>query len=181
MATSYPKDRFDDVPRDLERVGAHRAPRKRGSRWVVLGWAALATVVLVAAGAVGIMLLNNGLDFTPNASTAPTAPATASAAPTAEPTIDPSLSVTVLNGTGTAGLAGSVSDVLRGQGWNVGAASNANSSDIQDTVVYYADPSLEGAARGVAGALPGATVQLSQDFAGSGAQLTVVIGANYTP
>ncbi|MET0975277.1 MAG: LytR C-terminal domain-containing protein [Leifsonia sp.] len=178
MATSHPKDRFDDIPKDLERVGAHRAPRKRGRGWIAFGWAALATIVLVAGGAVAIMLLNNGIDNNPTASIAPsTAPPT----PTAEPTLDPAVSVTVLNGTTTAGLAGTVADSLRAAGWNVGATSNADQSDIADTTVYYADATLEGAARGVAAAVPGADVQLSPDFAESGAQLVVVLGAESVP
>jgi hypothetical protein len=178
MATSYPKDRFDDIPKDLERVGAHRAPRKRGRGWVAVGWAALATVVLIAAGAVAIMLLNNGIDNTPTASTTQSAPPPAA---TAAPTLDPSVSVTVLNGTATAGLAGNVADTLRAAGWNVGATSNADKQDVADTIVYYADATLEGAARGLAAAVPGADVQLSPDFADSGAQLVLVLGAESVP
>ncbi|MEJ3403811.1 LytR C-terminal domain-containing protein [Rathayibacter sp. YIM 133350] len=180
MATSTPKDRFDEFPNDLERVGAHRAPRRRGRGWVVLGWAALATVVLIVIGAVGILWLNNGLDIETPLTTSSATP-TASGAPAAAPTTDPSVSVTVLNGTTTEGLAGTVADILRGQGWNVGATSNADSSDIAKTRVYYADAGLEGAARGAAAALPGADVALSQDFAQTGAQLVVVIGTDYSP
>ena len=32
---------------DLQRVGAHRAPKKRGGGWIGFGWAVLATGVLV--------------------------------------------------------------------------------------------------------------------------------------
>ncbi|KQP01942.1 LytR C-terminal domain-containing protein [Leifsonia sp. Leaf264] len=178
MATSYPEDRFDDIPKDLERVGAHRSPRKRGRGWIAFGWAALATIVLVAIGAVAIMMLNSGLDAAPGDTSAPE---TSTAAPTAtaEPTQDPSVTITVLNGTATSGLAGEVADTLRGAGWTVGAASNADKQDYKDTVVYYADPTLEGAARGLAAAVPGADVQLSQDFADAGAQLVLVIGSDY--
>lgn len=176
MATSHPEDRFDDIPKDLERVGAHRSPRKRGRGWIAFGWAALATVVLVAIGAIAIMALNNGLDAAPGESVAPQTPA---ATATAEPTQDPSVSITVLNGTATSGLAGQVADTLRTAGWTVGAASNADKQDYTDTVVYYADPSLEGAARGLAAAVEGADVRYSQDFADSGAQLVLVIGTDY--
>lgn len=176
MATSYPEDRFDDIPKDLERVGAHRSPRKRGRGWIAFGWAALATLVLVAIGAVAIMMLNSGLDAAPGDTAAPVTP---TATATAEPTQDPTVSITVLNGTATSGLAGEVADTLRAAGWTVGAASNADKQDYKDTIVYYADPALEGAARGLAAAVPGADVQLSQDFADSGAQLVLVIGSDY--
>ncbi|MET1015641.1 MAG: LytR C-terminal domain-containing protein [Leifsonia flava] len=176
MATSYPEDRFDDIPKDLERVGAHRSPRKRGRGWIALGWAALATVVLVVIGAVAIMLLNNGLDSAPGDTTAPETPA---ATATATPTQDPSVSITVLNGTGTSGLAREVADSLGAAGWTIGAASNADKQDYTDTVVYYADATLEGAARGLAAAVPGADVQFSQDFADAGAQLVLVVGSDY--
>ena len=48
--STFPRDRFDDLPASGGRVGAHRAenPRMRGG--VVLLWAALATVVLIAVG-----------------------------------------------------------------------------------------------------------------------------------
>ncbi|MBD3753969.1 MAG: LytR family transcriptional regulator, partial [Micrococcales bacterium] len=51
MPTSeFPRDRFDDLPEDVGRVGAHRAeqPHMRGG--VVFFWAALATVILIAVG-----------------------------------------------------------------------------------------------------------------------------------
>ena len=180
MATSYPEDRFDDIPKDLERVGAHRSPRKRGRGWIAFGWAALATIVLVAIGAVAIMLLNNGLDCRSRPDTSRVGDPDAPRRPPT-PTQDPSVSITVLNGTATSGLAGQVADSLRAAGWTVGAASNADKQDYTDTVVYYADPTLEGAARGLAAAVPGADVQLSQDFADSGAQLVLVIGSDYQP
>lgn len=181
MPASFPPDRFDEIPKDLDRVGAHRAPRKRGRGWIAFGWAALATIVLIAAGAVGIMVLNNGLDFTATPGSSASSTPRGSAGPTAAPTVDPSLSVTVLNGTDTAGLAASAATALTGQGWTVGATSNASTSDIKTTTVYYADATLEGAARGVASALPGASIALSSDFADSGAQIVAVLGADYKP
>ena len=55
---SFPPDQFDEIPTDLARVGAHRAPPKRGLGWARFGWAALATAVLVIAGLFGLSLLN---------------------------------------------------------------------------------------------------------------------------
>lgn len=176
---SFPPDRFDDLPVDLDRVGAHRAPRKRGAGWTGFVWAVVATVVLIAIGAVWIVVLNNGLDFGSSPSAPPST--TATSGPTAAPTVDPSLTVTVLNGTSTAGLASGIADILTAAGWKVGATSNASTNDVAKTVVYYADAGLEGAARGVAGSIPGSTISLSQDFVDSASQLVVVLGSDYVP
>ncbi|MFC6357038.1 LytR C-terminal domain-containing protein [Luethyella okanaganae] len=180
MAISYPKDRFDDVPENIERVGAHRAPRRRGRGWIAFVWATVATIVLVGIGVVGLFVLNDRLSF--GTSGGQSVPQQAeSPTPTAPPTLDPSLTVTVLNGTTTAGIAGTVGDLLASQGWTVAARSNASTEDIVETLVYYADPAHEGAARGVAAALPGAGVTLSADFKDSGANLVVVVGSDYVP
>lgn len=189
MPRTYPKDRFDDLPRRLDRVGAHRAPGKKGRGWVAFWWALAATVLLIAVGVFGLSVLNDRLNFTIPGTTSPTpaasAPTTPSAPPTAEPTVDPSLNVTVLNGTPGAGVAAAVGKTLSAAGWDVGATSNADTETVPATVVYYADPSLEGAARGVVSALsstlPTATILLGNDFADSGAALTVVVGNDYTP
>lgn len=191
MPTSYPKDRFDTLPRHVDRVGAHRAPAKKGRGWIGFWWAAAATVVLIGLGVVWLSVLNNRLAFdlpgVPTGSASPSAAASAtrspapSAVPTIKPTVDPSLTVTVLNGTMGIGVARGVGDRLTAAGWAVGTMSDASTSDVTKTVVYYADPKLEGAARGVAASVPGSTILLSQVFAGSAADLTVVIGSDYVP
>jgi hypothetical protein len=103
----------------------------------------------------------------------------ASAEPTAAPTVDPALSVTVLNGTTQPGTAAAVGELLTAAGWQVGATTNASTTDVTETIVYYADPALEGAARGVSEALAASEVLLAQDFAESGADLTVIVGSDY--
>ena len=180
MATSYPKDRFDDIPKDLERVGAHRAPRKRGRGWIAFGWAALATVVLVVTGAVGHHAAEQRAGLGSRRHRAPTDDGSATA--TAEPdAVDPTLSITVLNGTTTAGLAGRGRRHAARPGWTVGATSNAEQAGLTDTVVYYADPTLEGAARGLAAAPPGRRRRALAGLRGAGAQLVVVVGTDYEP
>ena len=186
MPTSHPKDRFDHLPHSSERVGAHRAPAKKGRGWVAFWWALAATVVLIGIGVAVLAGLNNRLTFEmPGTSkaagtAAPTAPATETP-PAVVPTVDPGLTVTVLNGTPGDGVAAAVGDVLTADGWTVGALSNASTEDVPTTTVYYADATLEGAARGVAGSLPGSVVLLASDFAESGADLTVVVGNDYVP
>src|SRR6218665_3951836 len=55
---SFPRDQFDDVPHDVDRVGAHRAPRKRGRGWIAFGWATLATAGLVVVGLFALTLFD---------------------------------------------------------------------------------------------------------------------------
>lgn len=187
MPQPYPKDRFDGHPPALDRVGAHRAPSKKGRGWIAFWWALAATVLLIAIGVGGLFFLNNRL--TPDTSglapdaAAPTATATPTPTPTptVQPTVDPNLTVTVLNGTLTMGLAGSAGDALGADGWTVGALGDAATTDVAETIVYFADPALEGAALGVAESLPGADILLSDDFAESGGDLTVVVGNDYVP
>lgn len=182
MAEKFPRDRFDEIPGDIQRIGAHRAPRPRGRGWITFGWAALATVVLVGAGIFALSLVNGAISFngiTPSRSTSSAPTPTPTPTPTIVPTVDPSLSVNVLNGTPTAGLGAKVGDVLTAAGWKVGAIANADVTNLTTTVVYYSDPAKEAAALGAAQSLPGATVQNTQDFADTGADLTVVVGSNY--
>ncbi|WP_350349307.1 LytR C-terminal domain-containing protein [Agromyces sp. G08B096] len=175
MAQKFPRDRFDRIPHGMERVGAHRAPRRPGQGWITFGWAALATVVLAAAGIVGVVVFNDRLNFgdEPQASQAPEPTATAA------PTVAPDIPVTVLNGTATAGLAARAAETLQAAGIPVGATANASEQDLTESYVYYASPELEGAARGVAQALPEMDVRLDPKFAEIGTPLAVVLGADY--
>ncbi|TFD37230.1 LytR family transcriptional regulator [Cryobacterium sp. TMT1-19] len=190
MPNSYAKDRFDHLPHSLERVGAHRAPGKKGRGWVAVWWSLGATVLLVGIGVVGLAVLNNNLNFElPGTATTADSAAEPSATPSDTPapvptpaaTVDPDSTVTVLNGTAGEGIARSVGDVLEAEGWTIEELDNASTEDVQTTTVYYADAALEGAARGVAESLPGSEVLLSSDFADSAADLTVVVGADYEP
>lgn len=184
MARTFPKDRFDDVPSDVQRVGAHRSPHRRGRGWIGFAWAVLATLVLVGLGAIAIFSINGTLEngllpFSGTPSQTPTSTPT----PSVTPTVDPSLTVVVLNGTPTQGLAGEVSTALQSQGWTVADPANASQQDIANTVVYYSGPQHEAAALGLMEALkaqaPEVTIQLTDNFVATGAELTVVVGTDY--
>jgi hypothetical protein len=175
MAQKFPRDRFDSIPHGIDRVGAHRAPARRGAGWIAFGWAALATVVLVAVGIGGIMVFNDRLNFGEAAAPTPSAPPVV----TAEPVIAPDIPVLVLNGTSTAGLAAKAAETLGANGVPVGSTANASENTLTETVVYYTTPELEGAARGVAQFLPEAEVRQSDQFAATGNQLVVVLGSDY--
>lgn len=160
--TNPPKDRFDDLPSERGRVGAHRAenPRLRGG--LVLLWSAIATIVLVAAGIFGTMVATGRISFesTPQSSASP------SATPTTAPVLDTSFSVTVLNATPQRGLAAGMRDTVIAAGWSPDAVidSDASTDDFATTTVYYARAEDEAAARGLARAIGGADVQLSTAY-----------------
>jgi hypothetical protein len=172
MAQKFPRDRFDAIPHGIDRVGAHRAPARRGAGWITFGWAALATVVLVVVGIGAVVAFNDRLNpATPTPSPEPVV--------TAAPTVAPDIPVLVLNGTTTSGLAAKAQETLVASGVPVGSTANASENNLTETVVYYATPDLEGAARGVAQFLPEADVRLSEQFAQLGAPLVVVLGSDY--
>ncbi|MGN6446184.1 LytR C-terminal domain-containing protein [Amnibacterium sp.] len=178
--TSAPsRDRFDDVPADLARVGAHRAPR-RGRGLVTFAWAALATGVLVGAGVLGLGVIERGVSSTGDTGAASAASATsASAMPAA--TVDPNVDVVVLNATTTNGLAAHAATKAKADGWKVTSTANANSKNVQLSTVYYGQKSQLGAALGLAKSLGigHAPVQSTQyDVAGQ-SRLTVVLGKDY--
>lgn len=178
MATSYPRDRFDEIPADLKRVGAHRAPPRRGSGWVRFAWAVGTVLVLVALGVTALFIGSGRIDLSSWPGTQPSPVVSASPA-VVEAQIDPELSVTVLNGTGIDGLADQVGERLAETGWSVGTRNYARDREIQETVVYYADTADLGAALALAREVGDAPTALSPGIAESGAQLMVVIGADF--
>ena len=118
--STYPRDRFDDLPADSGRVGAHRAENPHMRGWVVFLWAAIATLVLIVAGIFATLVLSGRVSFAPDAAPQPTPTATI------EPVIDTAYDVLVLNATPEAGLATQVKDVLVEAGWS---ADQVNASE----------------------------------------------------
>jgi hypothetical protein len=186
---SYPKDRFDDLPDDLVRVGAHRAPKKRGGGWIGLAWAALATLVLVVGGLFVLSLVDESIRFElpglPVASE-PTVTPTEATTPTAIPLTDPALidparliTITVLNGTPVVGQQDVAGQALAAAGWPIGSMTTASTTDIEETIVYYSNPADEEIARGLVEALGVGDVRESTAFLG--APITIVLGADYPP
>ncbi|MGY1740861.1 MULTISPECIES: LCP family protein [unclassified Blastococcus] len=108
---------------------------------------------------------------------APAQPAAPSAAPAPAATTVPPSAVTldVLNGTATAGLAGTVADELRGQGFVVGTVGN-EPGGVDRTVVRHG-PGALAQAQTVAAAVPGAVLE-ARDALGDGVQL--VVGPDHT-
>ena len=177
-ATARPRDRFDDVPTDLARVGAHRAPARRGRGLVTFGWAALATGVLVGAGVLGLSVIERGVATTGGGTTT-TSGSSSVAAPAA--TIDPNASVVVLNATKTSGLAASAAATAKSDGWKVSSTANADTQGVKISTVYYGDKAAQGAALGLAKSLGIGRTQQSDRFDVQGrTRLTVVLGSDFT-
>ena len=183
---AYPKDRFDQLPEDLKRIGAHRGPKKKGGGWVGFAWALLATGVLIFGGLWGLSNIV-GVDVgLPIFEPAPTPTPSPTPTPTADPVLDPTtidparnIQVTVLNGTSAAGLENTVGDALVAVGWKVTARTNAGQKDVEKTTVYYSDPLNEDVARGLVVSLGKGEIRLVGPDTFPGMALTVVIGVDY--
>ncbi|MBN9140916.1 MAG: LytR C-terminal domain-containing protein [Micrococcales bacterium] len=184
---SFPRDRFDDIPTDVDRVGAHRTPRKRGRGWIAFAWAVLATAVLVVAGLFALSTLDSRFEL-PFGQQTPTPSDTPTVVETAEPVTDPTtldpaylqqLTLAVLNGTPTQGLSNTAGDQIAAAGWPNPSRAAASNTEEPTTIVYYSNPDDEGAARGIGQLVGASDVQLSDAF--PVAAITVVLGADYVP
>lgn len=148
--------------------------------WVVFLWAALATIVLVAVGIFGSLILSGRVVLFP------TPTPTMTPAPVVTPVIDTTIPVLVLNATPETGLATQLKDVITAAGWAIDSvnASDAGSQDFEETTVYYAFPEDEAAALGLAQVIGGAQVAQTDVYQNpenpEAKQLTVVIGLDRT-
>jgi LytR cell envelope-related transcriptional attenuator len=184
MAT-FPTDQFDNLPDDLERVGAHRGPKVRGRGWIGFAWALLATGVLVVAGLFVLSQLDNQFTFRFPGATAstPTPKPTVSHTPSIQPITDPlsiksrKITVTVLNGTAVVGLQNQAGTRLAKAHWTVGSRALASVNTVKETVVYYSLAANQDVAEGVALALGTTAVRQSDVY--QGAPITVVLGADF--
>lgn len=189
MASS-PHDRFDDLPDDLVRVGAHRAPPKRGRGWVNFAWAALATGVLIVGGLYGLSRVNPAISFElPVLGGVAADPGTAATPePEATPLTDPALvdpaldlSISVLNASPTDGQQEVAANQITQARWPAPAAAVASARDREVTVVYYNGAQYESIALGLAQLLGIDAANLANSDAYLGAPVTIVLGADYVP
>jgi hypothetical protein len=157
---TFSRDRFDDLPEGSGRVGAHRAENPRLRPGVIVLWALVATILLVGIGIFGSLIASGRISLTPASTPTPTATIVT------EAVVDTSYSVNVLNATGESGLATTMTDQIVAAGWSADSVlpSTASQSDFAETTVYYAFPSDEGAARGLAEVIGGAKVALSDAY-----------------
>lgn len=147
--------------------------------WVVLLWAALATVVLIAVGIFGSLLASGRIELFPE----PTP--TATPVPEVTPVVDTSYQVQILNATPEDGLATQMKDVVVAAGWapDTVLAGGAGSQDFPTTTVFYLNPEDEAAAAGLAEVIGGVPIEQSEAYQPVQAdtrQLTIVIGLDRT-
>lgn len=146
--------------------------------WVVLLWAAVATVVLVAVGIFGTLVLTGRVSLDPEV--APTAVP----APVVTPELDTEYNVLVLNATPEAGLATRARDQIVAAGWSpdLVLAGDAGSRDFATTTVYYPFATDEAAALALAEVIGGAEVVQSDVYQPvddpESRQLAVVLGVD---
>jgi hypothetical protein len=191
MATN-PRDRFDQLPDDLTRVGAHRGPAPRGRGWIAFAWAALATGLLVVGGLYGLSRVNPDIQFTlPDFGGGAGDPDTeVTTAPPVTPITDPALAdpaytytFSVLNASPTEKQQDAVELQLQAAGWPDESISGANAAqrDIEQTQIYYNGAQYEAVALGVAQLLgTDPSLVRNSDFYSGGA-ITIVVGADYVP
>lgn len=174
---NFPRDRFDEIPRDPSRVGAHRAPRPR-LRWLVaLLWWLLTVVLLTTGGIFAFLALSNTGTIEPPASPTASAPADVDAE------LDTTAFVVVLNGTATADAADAVEAELLTAGWadDSVAVFDSTTTDFATTTVFYVSEDDRARAKGVAEAIGGAEVEQSAEFeAQSEGGFTIVVGLDRT-
>lgn len=176
MSEKFPTDRFDDVPPEIQRVGAHRSSGRSLSPWLIFAWAALVTGLIVGGSTAYILGSSGKLQ----AFLFPVSTPTPTPTPTATPTLAPDLAVNVFNATPIVGLATTVGNQLAAAGVPVGVKANASVTDAKKTIVFYSTKAAEGAARGVCVALKNSCqIKLTSAYASSQAPLTLVLGADY--
>lgn len=178
--TELVKDRFDHLPGDVKRRGAYRGPARKGRGWAKFGAAVLATAVLAGGGiyAVSVIdqnVLGNFNDLITSPRYIPEKPEYV--VPVADPEFDGAVQVTVLNGTEQAGVALTVGNLMRAEGWNIITTASASSNTIEKTIVYYNHLDAEAPARAVAELLSADGIELSTFLQGS--RITVVVGTDY--
>jgi len=181
----FPRDKFDDLPRRVSRVGAHRTERPRGRGWIAFGWAVASVAVLTSGGLLWLAAQNPDSDLFAGPRETPTPEPTV--VETMEPVTDPAavdaafletLTITVLNGTPTDGLAATVADQISAAGWPLPGRAAADNRSEERTIVYYSSPEQEGIARGLMLLVGASDVQLTDAF--PIADITVVVGSDYT-
>ena len=186
-------DRYDEVGHDPTYVGTHRRERSSWSLFAPIGIGLGAVVVLVLAGLWFVDRSDDYLEID-----ALEVPVIAGEPPEegpvviepetpveVEPVRDPAqidtagLTLTVLNGTDTAGLAAEAGERLVAAGWPEVTATNADSADVAESVVAYQDDADRGIALGIAEILGIAADAVVQTSAYAGARVTVLLGGDY--
>jgi hypothetical protein len=181
---NFRTDQFDNLPDNVDRVGAHRGPKVKGRGWITFAWAVLATAVLVVGGLYVLSIFNDSIKFGlgPSAATTPTPSGTPT--PVITPIEDPTaiasrnITITVLNGTAVVGLQDKAATKLKAKGWNVTATANSTETNIKTSTVYYSSAADQDVAEGIQILLGAEDIQFSNAFLAT--PITVVVGSSFT-
>jgi len=190
---SFLPDRFDDVAPDVRYVGTHRSQQSSLSIFAPIGIALGLVVVLVLGGLWFVDRNNDNLTLESSELPVVTGEAPIEQAPeevvpeevVLEPVTDPTLidtvglTLTVLNGTASAGLAARAGSRLQSAGWPEATATNADSTDVAKSVVAYEGDEDLPIAWGIALALGLDLEAVVQTTAYPGVRITVILGADY--
>jgi len=181
---NFRTDQFDNLPENIDRVGAHRGPKVKGRGWITFAWAVLATAVLVVGGLYVLSIFNSSIKFGLGPSAGSTATASSTPTPVITPIDDPktitarNITVTVLNGTDIVGLQTKAAAKLTAKGWNVIATANSTATNLKTSTVYYSIAANEDVAEGIQSLLGAQDIQFSSAFPGS--SITVVVGSDFS-
>ena len=186
-------DRFDEVPQEEGYVGIRRAQRSKTFWLVPTGIVAGVSVILIAIGMVVVQRADDRLQISPEeialAEPDPTAveevvtepdPEPAPVEPIINPTADEAdgLTITILNGTDTTGLAARAGNLLDREGWPEQTRTNADEQGVTESLVAYQDPDDEALALGVGEILGISQVVQTDNY--PGARITVLVGSDFT-
>ncbi len=167
-------DRFDEVPQEEGYVGIRRARRSK-TFWLV--------PTAIVAG-VSVILIVIGMVEPDPTTVEEVAPEPEPEPEPVEPIINPTadeadgLTITILNGTDTTGLAARAGNLLDREGWPEQTRTNADEQGVTESLVAYQDPEDEALALGVGEILGISQVVQTDNY--PGARITVLVGSDFT-
>lgn len=165
--TEYPKDEFDDIEQRT-RVGAHRSAQAHFALWKVLVSAAIACVVIIAAGVGILQLIKSNNDFSED---------TSSSASSSTGSVDRGTQVTVMTIETNQSAAAAAENSLEKLKWtSITSATSTGTSTPAKTTIIVNSSSLAATGRQLAKDLGVGQVAVSKD---SPRPITVSLGKDY--
>lgn len=186
-------DRFDDIESEPGYIGLRRKQREPTFWLVPVGIVVGVSVILTAVGMFMVSRADQALELSPDEIAITEPPPEEVVATEPEPEPEPEvaeaitnpteeqadgLTITILNGTDTTGLAARAGNLLDREGWPEQTRTNADEQGVEESLVAYESDEDEGLARGVADVLGISEVVQTDNY--PGARITVLLGADFT-